>query len=246
MKRLFPILSVLLLICVSALADPLPLLEDYTGEIKEDYDGGTFLFSYRYPHVDENAEGGDAINAFISQELINYKLEFDVPIIQDVYESEGDSFSMVIDYLTTCNNDEYFSFLVKTDRMDPDQTLTYYEGYVFSRKNGGNGKTYTLPKFLGILESNENDTWLQDRQTGKADKLIRELVWEIIRENEEGIAYYDTFTEESLEAEFFPEENFYLDENGDPVFYLQPDIAAPASFGLLTFSIPLEDILDEL
>ena len=41
----------------------------------------------------------------------------------------------------------------------------------------------------------------------------------------------------------------YLDENGDPVFYLQPgDFFAevPEGTGLFTFPIALEDILDEL
>ena len=106
--------------------------------------------------------------------------------------------------------------------------------------------TYTLPKYLGILESNENDTWIQDRQTGKADTLIREMVWAMIEENTDGVSYYSGFTREELEAQLFPEENYYLDENGDPVFYLQPGVAAPEEAGLLTFTIPLEDILDEL
>ena len=60
---------------------------------------------------------------------------------------------------------------------------------------------------------------------------------------------YGGRTEEDLSTVFFPEENFYLDENGDPVFYLQPgDVfeEVPEGMELLTFPIPLEDIRDEL
>ena len=35
----------------------------------------------------------------------------------------------------------------------------------------------------------------------------------------------EDLTEEDLAYGFFPEEDFYLDENGDPVFYLQPGFA---------------------
>ena len=65
-------------------------------------------------------------------------------------------------------------------------------------------------------------------------------------DNEEDIEYYPDFTKDDLSHVFFPEENYFLDETGNPVFYLQPGVAAPETVGLLTFSISLEDILDEL
>ena len=101
---------------------------------------------------------------------------------------------------------------------------------------------------LGILNSTESEEWVQDFQTEKADEIVREMVWDMIEENEAGIDY-GGLTEEDLSTVFFPEENFYLDENGDPVFYLQPgDFFAevPEGTGLFTFPIALEDILDEL
>ena len=70
----------------------------------------------------------------------------------------------------------------------------------------------------------------------------------LIEENEAGIDY-GGLTREDLTTVFFPEESFYLDENGDPVFYMQPgDIfeVIPEGMDLLIFPIPLEDILDEL
>ena len=74
------------------------------------------------------------------------------------------------------------------------------------------------------------------------------MVWNMIEENDAGIDY-GGLTEDYLEGIFFPEEDFYLDENGDPVFYLQPgDVyeEVPEGTDLLTFPIALEDILDEL
>ena len=69
MKRLIPLLLVLSLFCAAAAAEPLALLEDYTVDISMRYDeedpsAGTFVYSCRYPHVDEAAEGAANINEF--------------------------------------------------------------------------------------------------------------------------------------------------------------------------------------
>ena len=250
MKRIIPLLLVLVFLAGSGLADPLVLIDDYAADISEPYDesdpsAGTFVYSCHYPHVDEDAEGGMEINAFYS-ELLDYELGFTMPMIQDAFE--GFDTSTVISYTVTCNNDEYFSVLIKKEEVTPDRSRTSWTGHVFSRKSGKAGYTFTLPMLLGILESTENEEWIQNYQTEKADSLIREMVWDMVEESRDTVDYGD-LTRESLENVFFPEENFYLDKNGDPVFYIQPgDLfdEVPEGTGLLVFPIPVEDILDEL
>ena len=101
-----------------------------------------------------------------------------------------------------------------------------------------------LPYLLGLLESEESDTWLQNRQTGKADDAVRKMVWERLREMD-GIEIREDLQEEDLEYVFFPEEDFYLDETGEPVFYLQPGFADDST-RLVTIPISIDDILDEM
>lgn len=250
MKRFFLLFLAIVLSAAPALADPLPLLEDLSEEIAEPYDesdpsAGTFVFSCRYPRVDEEAEGGEEINAFYDY-LLSDTVSNLVPMMQEAFE--GFDSSMIVSYSVTCNNDDYFSVLVRTEKNNPDQSMVYWEGHVFSRKHPSAGYTYSLPKLLGILAPDENEEWLEDYQTEKADKLIREIVWNRIEDNEDGLDY-GSLTEETLSQIFFPEENFYLNENGDPVFYLQPcDIYGEASgeSAPVTFAVPLEEILDEL
>ena len=121
----------------------------------------------------------------------------------------------------------------------------------YYKKREGNRTILHYVKFVGetVLYSTENEEWKQDFQTEKADTLIREMVWDLIEENENNFDY-NGLTEEALSHIFFPEEDFYLDENGDPVFYLQPgDVYydnVPEGVGLITFPLALEDILDEL
>ena len=113
MRRILPFLLVLSLLAAPALADPLVLLDDYAEDISELYDdadpsAGRFVYSCRYPHVDENAEGSMGINTFYSEQL-EYERGFTMPIIRDAFE--GYDSSTVISYTVTCNNDDYFSVL---------------------------------------------------------------------------------------------------------------------------------------
>lgn len=250
MKRLVLFFLLFALLSSVSLADPLPLLEDYAEDISEPYDeadpsAGTFVYSCRYPHVDENAEGGAEINAFYDY-LLNDTVNNMVPMIQDAFE--GFDSSMIVTYSVTCNNDDFFSVLVRTEKNEPERSMVYWEGHVFSRRHPSAGYTYSLPKLLGILDPDENEEWRADYQTEKADNLIREMVWNRIEEDESGLDF-SGLTKETLSMILFPEENFYLDENGDPVFYLQPgDVfeEIPEGTGLITFTLPLEEILDEL
>ena len=89
---------------------------------------------------------------------------------------------------------------------------------------------------------------MQDRQTAKADDMVRRLVWEVIQEQLAAgeVAYYDDLTYETLENVFYPEEDFFLDENGDPVFFLQESMVAPQTEGILYFPFTLAELLDEI
>lgn len=244
MKKTCSFLLVLMLCSVSALADPLSLQEDLAGIYSEPCDendpsAGTFAFSYHYPRVEDEGEDGSAINAFF-QAKAEYLEDFTIPMYR------GENSSTEWTYTVTCNNDDYFSVLLKREKKAEDATSFKWEACVFSRKNPDPGSSYTLPKLLNILDANENEEWVQEHQNEKANEAVRELVWDMIEENKNGIEYYPDFTEDDLVSEFNPEEDYYLDGDGEPVFFIAPGVAAPETFGLLVFPITLEEIDDEL
>ena len=128
MKRFLSFLLILVLLSSAALADPLTLLEDYSEYFEEEYSGGTFVCDIRYPCVDGSAEGGAEINAFydylLSDTLTNY-----VPMFQDAYE--GEDASIVVSYTVTCNNDDFFSVLVKNEKVNPARLRIRGSGVLF-------------------------------------------------------------------------------------------------------------------
>ena len=244
MKKIPALLLVLILLTASAAADPLPQKEDLSGSYsvpcdENDPSAGTFIYSYTYPQVDEEAEGGAAINAFFAN-MADYLETFTIPLFM------GEDSATAITFTVTCNNDDYLSVLVKEEKVTPEKTRVRWEGYVFSRKHPDPSSKYTLPKLLGILNAQENEEWVQEHQNEKANETVRGLIWDMIQDNEQEIPFYSDYTEEYLAEDLNPEEDYYLDEDGEPVFYINPGIAAPEESGLLTFPLTLEEIDDEL
>jgi len=242
---LFAILLLTLPFLGTASADPLPLAEDLTDTVRYPIGSGavSYIYSYTYPQVDETDPSAGLINEFYRY-TVSDALDFEVPMNVDYYTSvlpENDVF-VTITYEITCNNDDYFALLIKTEGND----FLTYSGHTFSRRDIRPGSSVALPYLLGILSDEENDTWLEDRQTAKADALVRSMIWDQLQKTKKEIGLFEDFTEESLELAFYPEEDFYLDKTGNPVFYLQPGKAADPALGLLTFPISIEEILDEI
>ena len=231
-----------MLLAGSALAEPLALAPDLAEEVRVPLNGtAEYVYSYRYPQVDSDDPSAELINTFY-QYLADDAVGFEVPMNADYYRSEGtaEDVQVRIEYEVTCNSDDFFSVLVSTAQGG----LRTWAGHTFSRKGIKPGSSVALPYLLGLLESGETDTWLQDRQTARADALVRQMVWEKLQEMD-NIALSEDMDEEALEYGFFPEEDFYLDETGNPVFYLQPGMAEESE-RLMTIPISIEEILDEM
>ena len=127
-----------------------------------------------------------------------------------------------------------------------DDIRTVWSGHTFSRQDDLSDSTFDLPRMLGILSAGEQDEYQLARQTEKASRIVRRMIMDQIAENRSGLPYYADFSEDDLLDVFYPEEDFYLDGDGNPVFYLEPGIAADESAGYLFFPVRLEDIADEL
>lgn len=232
-----------------AAAEPLPLAEDLADTLVVVYDpenpaSGSYTYSYRYPHIDESDPDAILVNAFYADQVET--LETNVRFMADGYADAGKTVAVDAGYTVTCNNDDYFSVRMVRTTVSGDRTRVTWLGHTFSRRRGTVDATFSLPHLLGILEAEEQDEYQQSRQTEKASAIVRKLIMDQMEENPEGIPYYSDFTEEDMEYALNPEEDFYLDENGDPVFFIAPGIAADESAGYLVFPIPLEDIEDEL
>ena len=224
-----------------AAAEPMKMAGDLENTVRIGLnDSAAYVYSYRYPQADPSDPSADTVNAFYSY-LASDAENFNIPMNADYYRTQNpaEDVTVRIDYEITCNNDDFLSVLIHTRQGD----LNTWTGHTFSRKGLKTGSTVALPYLLGLLKDGENDTWLQERQTARANETVRGMVWERLRESRPELA--ETLGEEELEYVFYPEEDFYLDAEGNPVFYLQPGLTEEGGEAL-TFPIPAEDILDEM
>lgn len=255
MKRAFRYLLPLLLLMMltlSALAEKYEFADDLTGEYLypagSDESTATYIYRYRYPQLsgdDEIAAMFNTTYAYTADDT----LAFEAPMNAGLTDGAAQATIIDVTYEVTCQTADYLSILITKHTKRPDSESTTISGHVFALTGSRAGEIISLPYMLGILtQDGKVDTWLQDRQTAKADNCVRELVWaEIERMMKSGdVPFYDGLTFEELEAAFYPEEDFYLDENGDPVFYLLENTVALPEAGILLVPISLETLLDEL
>ena len=241
-KRIAVLWTTLTLMAGPAAAEPLKMAADLAESVTAGLnEKASYIYTYAYPQVDPSDPSAELINTFYQYKAGDAK-DFEIPMNADYYRKQDPEadITVIISYRVTCNNDDFFSVLIQTEQGSTKTVA----GHTFSRKNIRPGSSVALPYLLGILESGETDTWLQDRQTARADALVREMILDRLQEAE-GAETREDLTEEALEYGFFPEEDFYLDETGNPVFYLQPGFADDSGEPLL-FPVSIDEILDEM
>ncbi len=249
MKRKTGIFAAILLLFCPASAGPLLQADDLTGKIVIPYDAetpsaGSFTFSFRYPCIDESEEDAAVINSFYREQM--EMDETNMQFFADGYAEMGKNAVKDVSYRITCNSDDYFSVLIIQNLTVGGATRIIWDGQTFSRKRGEIGATFDLPRLLGILDESEQDEYMIERQAGKASDIVLELIMDQIYDNPDDIPYFDEVDYDYLHDFIFPQEDFYLDENEDPVFYAAPGTIADDSAGYVIFHVPLQDITDEL
>ena len=254
-KFLIAVLLAALLLPQAAAAERFRQLPDLTavlcwppGSTEAD---AAYVYRYSYPQVeatDENAaEAAETINAayrYIAEDTAGFVL----PVRGESLPAGAAQASTTVSYRVTCSDDSWYSVLLCEESHMPGEDTLIYSAQVFASATDKPGNVITLPYLLGLLADDEMDTWLQDRQRDKADDFIRALVWEELqrRQGNGELELMDGMDYEYFCAIFYPEEHFYLDSDGEPVFFVQPGDVADAELGLLTFRYTLEELLDEL
>jgi len=249
MKKLLSLLLALCLLPAAVLA--IELGEDVSGEAYwpegTGPDDALYVYRYAYPTVLGDDEIAGLINETFTY-MIEDALAFKVPMTGETLEfTDIQAYTNDLSRVT-CNNEDYLSVLVVSESFLGAAAQEVYYGYTFSLKGLRAGQATSLPRILGILKDDEEDTWMQDRQTNKANELVWTLVWNIIEEQRrEGLITFDPdLSYEMFTQDFYPEQDFYLDENGNPVFFIQAATIASAADGVLTFPFTVEELLDEL
>jgi len=245
MKKLLAITLALMLLAVPALAE---LTGEYCWPEGSTAENAQYVYRYSYPWQEGDDSTAEMINGFYEY-LVEDAYAFAIPMAVDVIDPESAMQSCtIITTEETFASEAYLSYKVTTQSLIGAAADTVVAGHTFALTGAKAGQVVALPYLLGVLDMEETDTWLQERQTAKVDAVVRTLVWDIIQQQlaDGTVAYYDDLTFETLEYGFYPEEDYYIDAEGNIVFFLQESIAAPASEGVLLFPFTMDELLDEI
>lgn len=250
MKKGLTLLLCIIMLACPALASALTADEPLSGVVcwPEDADEASAAYVYRYEYP--TFSGDDAaqtINAHFTY-LVDDAKAFAIPMATAGLNPETDCVMTEISTEITCMTDEYLSVMITSTHTMNGSVRTVVAAHTFTLQGDMAGSATNLPRYLGLLDDSETDEWLRTRQTEKADGVIRGIVWRKIAamQRQGGIMLYDDLSGDVLEYAFYPEEDFYLDESGEPVFFLQPGVIAPEDAGVILFPISREEIDDEM
>ena len=115
------------------------------------------------------------------------------------------------DYRVTCNDARFFSTLMTQNQTVAGENLTTLRSQVFAVSGDFAGETLTL---RGLLMVGEDSSQLAG--------LVLEDVYRRIQVMRETDTAWLEMDAETLGAYFYPETQFYADEENRAVFYLQP------------------------
>lgn len=230
---------------------PLAFADDLTGQyvwpVGSTPEEASYTYEFTYPQI-----AGDSLLAITINNVFEYEatdaLGFECPMIGSSHDPSLGQMQVALEYTVTHLSAEYLSVRIDKEVRVGDTATHTVKAFTFMLTGDSAGTVTSLPYLLGLVEASENDEWLLDRQTAKTETTAREMVWAMIEEAmaEDGSPIWSDTTFETLEWVFYPEEDFYLDEDGRLVFFLQENTIAPSEAGEFFYPISMDDMLDEL
>lgn len=211
-------------------ADVLPLADALTGEHVWQADGvmESATLRYRYPQFDVWTDADKAINAYyqaMAQDMQNLTEPLDASIDFEVTHDSSRYVSVVLTSTTLGGGGENVSISADT----------------FARDGLYAGQPVSLSQVLGLEEEGDE---LSDGQS-VAEQLAYELIWRIVERDSQNADgdYLDGLTKEQLTGAFSPESDFYLDGDGNVVFFIQSGEIAGEIAGILHFPFAPAELL---
>ena len=252
MFRLLILLLALMLVPISGMAEaPLTFSDDLTGVYTWPEGAPEAEATYVYRFCDPQLAGEDdlamTINNVFAYEASD-ALGFECPMIGSSHPAEEGQMQVNITCEIVHLSDKYLSVRVDKTITVGERVSGIVRGFTFPLTGADAGTPTSLPYLLGILDPEETDEWYIDRQIAKADTCARDMVWALIEKDmrKDGSPLYDDLTFEEFEGGFYPEDDFFLDEEGNVVFFLQAGVIAPSEAGQFFYTISLDDLLDEI
>ncbi len=217
-KRLI-LVSFLLMFCVFTSSASLDISWLEGEEWFPDQQEWVYHYTYTVPEIDGEDALAEELNHYF-ETSISEMTKLVLPMFAVDMPGEGNN-SINDRYEITCNNSDFFSFVLHRSQSSPEQNILSLQSAVFAVSGQYAGESLTLrglAREIGDSSSQISGYVLQDVWCQIERRMLQE---------DESIRPDMSF--ELLSSEFFPETNFYADESGNITFYLQPGLLGESS-----------------
>lgn len=252
MIRLLLLLLTLALLPLPAMAEaPFTFADDITGvytwpEGASEAEA-SYVYRYAYPQIAGDSDLALNINQ-VFQYDVDDALRFECPMYASDHPAELGQMQVELTYEITHQSKEALSVRIDKTVTVGESVSRTVKAYTFKLTGALAGTVTSLPYLLELVTDNSADEWLIDRQIAKADACVRDMVWVMIEDDMDkpGSLIEPDRAEEEFEYGFYPEEDFYLDAEGNFVFFIQEGVIAPFEAGQFFYTITMEELMDEI
>lgn len=196
-----------------------------------------FLISYSYPQLSPENQADEAINQYYQA------LAADMDTIAAQWTQSDEKTQIDISCEITHRSQRYISVVQTMTTVGGNGEFETLSADTFARDGIYAGQSLTLSQVLGLEEGTELST-----ADSVAETLAFDLIWQIVErgmENADG-DYLSGLTRQDLQHAFLPETDFYLDEDGNVVFFIQSGEIAGEIAGILRFPFAPSELLSAL
>lgn len=190
----------------------------------------SFALRYQYPQFAAANDADRAINRYY-QALADDMAQ---AAVQDEWQEAQ------ITYEVTHNTGRYLSVVQTMTSQSGNGERETISADTFARDGMYAGQPLSLSQVLGLEEDSElSAEWTM------AEALAYELVWQMVQSDmQSGDGDYpDGLALEDLHSVFMPETDFYLDQDGNVVFFIQAGELAGEIAGVLRFPFAPAELL---
>ncbi len=246
MKRILCALAVLMLILPGASAQSetpdtslLGVVYYPRGATEET---ASFAFRYRLPQLNADQPQAEEVNTYFASyaaDIVETMIPATLSTLDEFPGPGEPEYYVNLDYRIPSRNEDQLSVLLVSQQFLGNTLVEQWVSVVFALSGIYAGQPISLSQAMGLEEGGGN-------QTGDiASELVYGLVWQIIQYDIGSMktAYFPDLTEAEYRLAFSPQDDFYFDEDGNFVFFIQAGTIAGEVEGVLTFPFSMAELL---
>ncbi|MBN1777927.1 MAG: hypothetical protein JW811_07375 [Clostridiales bacterium] len=200
----------------------------------------SFAFRYRLPQFSAEQPQYEAVNQYFASyaaDVVETLIPATIGALDELPASGEPEYYVDLDYRITASTGDHLSVLLNSQQFLGNTLTEQWVSVVFAQDGIYAGQPISLSQAMGLeQESGAGDV---------ASELVYGLVWQIIRYETDAMrgAYFPDLTEEEYRLAFSPQDDFYFDEDGNFVFFIQAGTVAGEVEGVLTYPFSLAELL---